>query len=226
MKKIKNQEKIKRISYSVSATAICIAVLLGLWLSNKDNGNLTSDNSSTTEPIESRTEFPTDDLTVNTPVTNVPDEREEEYSIPENLIYSVYFSMPLEGDIIKSYSKGELVKNNTTSDWQTHNGIDIEGSDGDRINAVWDGVVTNLVHDTLWGTCITIDHGNGFIAKYYGLQKDNVRNPGDEIVAGEQVGVLGKIPVEEKDKTHLHFELYRDGVLLSPTDYLGKQVDI
>ncbi len=222
MKRIKNEEKIKKTIYSVSALALCGVALFSIWFSNKDN-NITPEVPDTTTTT---TEQTTEDVQVNTPVTNVRDDRNDPVTTTTEAPISVFYSFPLGNKIAREYSKGEIVKNKTTDDWRTHNGVDINGAKGDQVNAICNGTVTELEHSEIWGTIITINHGNGFTAKYYGLQKDGVVQPGDEVKANSKIGVLGEIPIESADGTHLHFELYKDGVTVSPSDYLGKRVDI
>ena len=222
MKRIKNQEKIKKTIYSVSALALCGVTLFSIWFSNKDN-NITPQESDTKIIT---TEQTTEDVQVNTPVTNVRDDRTDPVTTTEETPISVFYSFPLGNKVAREYSKGEIVKNKTTDDWRTHNGVDINGAEGDQVNAICDGTVTELEHSEIWGTIITINHGNGFTAKYYGLQKDTTAQPGDEIKANSKIGVLGEIPIESADGIHLHFELYKDGITVSPSDYLGKRVDI
>lgn len=220
LKRIKNQEKIKKTIYSVSALALCGVTLFSLWMTNKDNTTTPQTSDTTT------TEQTTEGLQVNTPVTNVPDDRTDPVTTPEETPISVFYSFPLGNKVAREYSKGEIVKNKTTNDWRTHNGVDINGAKGDQVNAISDGVVTELEHSEIWGTIVTINHGNGFTAKYYGLQKDSTVKPGEEIKANSKIGTLGEIPIESADGIHLHFELYKDGVTVSPSDYLGKRVDI
>ncbi len=221
MKRIKNQEKIKKTIYSVSAFMMCCVVLFAFWYSNRDN-NVRPQEPDTTITTTQET---TDDIQVNNPVTNVPDDRSDPVTTTEAPI-SVFFSFPLGNKVAREYSKGEIVKNKTTDDWRTHNGVDINGAKGDQINAICDGVVTELEHSEIWGTILTVDHGNGFTAKYYGLEKGSTKNPGDKIKANSKLGALGEIPIEKADGIHLHFELYKNGVTVSPSDYLGKRVDI
>ena len=80
--------------------------------------------------------------------------------------------------------------------------------------------------DTLWGTVVTINHNNGIVAEYCGLQKDSTLKAGATVKANEKIGLLGEIPIEKDDGIHLHLEIMKDGNLVSPSDYLGKSVDI
>ena len=221
LKRIKNQEKIKKTIYTVSALMLCAVTLFSFWMSNKDN-NVAPQKTDTTTTAEQTTA----DVQVNTPVTNVPDNRLDPVTTTTQAQKSVYYSFPLNNKISREYSNGELVKNKTTNDWRTHNGVDISGKKGDKINAICDGIVTELEHSDIWGTIITINHNNGIIAKYYGLQKDSTVKPGDEVKEGQKIGLLGEIPIEKANGIHLHFELYKDGMTISPSDYLGKRVDI
>lgn len=225
MKNIKIGEKFKKTTYSVIAIALCAVALFSFWLSNKDNNGVLPEETDVFTPTEAKTEKEID-IQVNTPVTNVPDTRQEQTTDESKPLLSVSFVSPLGNSITKQFSRDELVKNNTTGDWRIHKGIDIKGVSGDRINAISDGIVTDLVYDELWGTVVTIDHDNGFVAKYYGLRKNSTVNPGDKIKTNDKVGLLDEIPIESSDGIHLHFEMYKDGQAISPSDYLGKKVDI
>ena len=221
MKKTVKKENAKRILYSVVVLILCFVTLFTFWKQNNNNDEfLPETNTSKTTETETRKE-----IEVNTPVTNVPDERNDTTTTTEPLL-TVEFAFPLKGSTIKEFSKNELVKNKTTEDWRIHKGIDIKGASGDRINAIDNGVVTELVHNAIWGTVVTIDHGNGFVAEYYGLRKDSTVKPGDEVKRNGKVGLLDEIPIEKSDGIHLHLELYKDGVAVSPSEYLGKSVDI
>ena len=220
MKKFKNKEKFKKIVYSSCALALCCATLFSFWFSNKDN-ILEEAESEKPTIIETTTKR---EIKVNTPVTNVADDRY--ITTTEAKPVTVFYSFPLGDKISKAYSNGELTKNKTTDDWRTHNGVDIAGNNGDEIRAICDGEVTEVRDDALWGTVVTINHSNGIIAIYSGLQKDSALQPGAVVKANEKIGVLGEIPIEKDDGIHLHFEIMKNGTLVSPSDYLGKSVDI
>ena len=223
MKKSIKQENAKRVTYSLVVLTLCAATLFTFWKQSEINEDFIpeSDTSVTTNVTTQK------DIQVNTPITNVADERENAtITTTTKPLLTVEFAFPVKGTITKEYSENELVKNNTTSDWRIHKGIDIKGTSGDRINAIDDGIVTELVHNAIWGTIITIDHNNGFVAKYYGLRNDSTVKPGDTVKKNDKIGFLDEIPIEKNDGAHLHFELYQDGNAVSPSDYLGKSVDI
>ena len=220
MKSIKKQERFKKGLYSVCAFGLCVALLFSLWVSNRDKVK-----TETPEVSTLITEIPTiiEDVQVNTPVTNVPDTREESTT---EYITTVFLEFPLNNKVTKAFSNGEIVRNTTTGDWKTHNGMDISGTAGEEVKSIADGIVMELAHDELWGTVVTIDHNNGFIAKYSGLDKNGVVQPGQEVKVNQKIGVLGEIPMEKADGIHLHFELLKNGKYVSPSVYLGKETEI
>ncbi len=221
MKKTVGQENAKRILYSVVVLTLCFVALFAFWKQSNTNDDFIPETDTiVTSETESKRE-----VQVNTPITNVPDERNEVTTTTEPLL-TVEFAFPLKGEISKEFSRDELVKNTTTGDWRIHKGLDIKGASGDRINAIDDGVVTEVVQNGLWGTVVTIDHGNGFVAEYYGLRKDSTVKPGTEVKKNGKIGFLDEIPIEKNDGIHLHLELYKDGNAISPSEYLGKSVDI
>ena len=215
-----NEEKVKKIIYSTCALALCGVTLFSFWLSNKDNIP-TEDPTQKSTTTETTTER---EVKVNTPVTNVADDRY--ITTTTEVPKSVFYYFPLGDKISKAYSNGELTKNKTTDDWRTHNGVDIAGNQSDEVKAICDGEITEVKDDTLWGTIVTINHSNGIIATYSGLQKDSTLKPGATVKANEKIGLLGEIPIEKDDGIHLHLEIMKDGNPVSPSDYLGKSVDI
>ena len=214
---IKRNTKVRQWLYSAGALLLCIVLLLSLWISNKEKTPPVAD--PTTNP---QTEV-TEEIEVNIPVTNVPDERED-VTAPQ--VTSIIFEFPLKNRIIKAYSNGEIVRNTTTDDWRTHNAIDISGEKGEDVFAIYDGFVIDIVHHELWGTTVIIDHGNGFTAKYCGLDKNSIPELNEEVKSNEKIGVLGEIPIEKSDGVHLHFEMYRDGKNVSPIKYLGNEITV
>ena len=151
----------------------------------------------------------------------------ETESVSETLTESVMptsvepLRMPIEGEILETFSNGELVKSPTTGIWQTHNGIDIAGNLGDTICASGAGIVTNIENDALWGVVITIDHQNGLTSRYCSLNSGLTVSVGDKVEAGTVLGAIGDTAdIESALPTHLHFELLQGTTYLNPEEYL------
>ena len=130
---------------------------------------------------------------------------------------------PLEGEIIGAYSPQAPVWSQTLSQWQTHDGIDIAGNPGEAVYACADGNVIDAWRDALWGNVVTIDHGDGWVSTYAGLNTLNLVSPGDSVCGGDVISAVGDSAACEAGLSwHLHFELARDGAPVDFADLIEK----
>lgn len=129
--------------------------------------------------------------------------------------------MPCNGEVLQSFSNGELVKSATTGVWQTHNGVDFAAEPGDPVYPIQEGIVTSVEEETLWGVCVTIDHQNGIFSKYCGLHPGLAITVGDRVSPNDAIGTIGNgIEIESALPAHLHFELRQGDTLIDPVSYL------
>ena len=127
--------------------------------------------------------------------------------------------MPVEGEISVPYSNGELVKSKTLGVWKTHDGVDIAAPLGTEVKAMGEGVISEVFSDALWGICVTIDHRDGVIGCYFGLDKNVRVSVGQEIGSGDVIGVVGNTAeIEIAEEPHLHFAVKRNGEWINPMD--------
>lgn len=124
-------------------------------------------------------------------------------------------------NVITSFSGTELVKNETTGSWQTHNGTDFAAETGTEVYAVSNGEVTSVKKDALWGVTVVVDHHNGFVSKYCNLADDLSVQEGDMLVSGDIIGVVGQTAdIESALAPHLHIELTHNGSFIDPLSSL------
>lgn len=98
--------------------------------------------------------------------------------------------------------------------------IDFMAEEGASVFAVWDGTVSEIVNDPLYGYCVSISHGDGLVTKYCGLSDKVNVSVSQTVKKGAKIGEIGNnMIVESADGTHLHFETYKDGKLINPEDY-------
>lgn len=126
------------------------------------------------------------------------------------------FAMPLKGDIAKSFSDSELKFSNTYKDMRYHEGIDINCDKGTSVKACGDGTVVAVINDSLLGIYIEIDHGNGIVSRYCGLNKNVLVSEGDIVKLGEKLGITDIVPSECVDAPHLHLEIFKDSKSVDP----------
>ena len=138
---------------------------------------------------------------------------------PEPSVETPTFAIPLKGNIGKIYSDSELQYSATYGDMLLHLGVDIQADKGAEVRSAAPGTVKQVSDDALWGRMVVIDHGDGIVCYYCGLENTTVNN-GEEISAGTKIGVVGTVPSECADISHIHIAVTRDGKYISPLDLL------
>ena len=176
------------------------------------------------------------------PTTNVPDDRDNAWvapavqpeenvpaappaeetpiSDPQDLLPQVM--SPLDGTTVTVFSVTELMYDETMADWRTHNGIDIQASEGDSVRTAASGTVLSVKDDELMGTTVVIQHDGGYATQYSSLQENTPVAQGQTVAAGEVIGYVGSTSAaESRMGPHLHFSVSRDGAVIDPHDYVN-----
>ena len=156
----------------------------------------------------------------STPVvndTNIESPQDKPADKPDPVVFIV----PVKDSAVgASFSETELVFSKTLEQWSTHRAIDFMAEEGASVFAVWDGTVSEIVNDPLYGYCVSISHGDGLVTKYCGLSDKVNVSVSQTVKKGAKIGEIGNnMIVESADGTHLHFETYKDGKLINPEDY-------
>ena len=126
------------------------------------------------------------------------------------------FSMPLDGEILNTFSQGELVKSKTLGDWRTHDGIDIAGKISTPVKAIADGVVSEIKDDPLWGVTVIIKHGE-YEAHYSGLNTTVNVKKDQQVVVGDVMGSVGNTAISEiGEEEHIHLGIKKNGEWIDP----------
>lgn len=207
---------------------LCAAIIgTSAWMIAAGNETMNASNAtqvmSVNEPVKT---------TVPTPV--LPEERApkintdglapaEESNVPEEekTVETVVYSWPVSGEVKRSFSDGHLEYDITMEDWRTHNGIDILTEPGTAVTAVRTGRVESIIQDDLYGTMVTLDHGDGMKSVYANLAPDVAAAAGDWINANTVIGTVGSSALcEIAEEPHLHFSLLSGGVYVDPLTYL------
>ena len=154
-------------------------------------------------------------------VSSVPVSSADSSQEPSSSEASPFFVLPVGGSIIKDFDSDNLQYSETFKDWRLHLGIDIAAEIGTPVLASASGTVTEVREDALMGTVVVMDHGDGIIASYCGLNKSPSVQKGDRVEAGKQIGVVDTIPSESVEASHLHFAILQNDVPLSPLELTG-----
>lgn len=97
-----------------------------------------------------------------------------------------------------------------------HSGMDFSANVGTPVYATGNGVVRKAGWEGLYGNCIQIDHGFGYVTRYAHLSKIDVRM-GQKVVRGETIGKVGT--TGKSTGPHLHYEVMVKGQIVNPVNY-------
>jgi murein DD-endopeptidase MepM/ murein hydrolase activator NlpD/predicted house-cleaning NTP pyrophosphatase (Maf/HAM1 superfamily) len=100
-----------------------------------------------------------------------------------------------------------------------HKGIDIARPSDYTIKAADNGTVIFAGWDAGYGNKIEINHNNGLVTVYAHM-KTLVASKGQVVSKGQQIGVMGS--TGRSTGVHLHFEVYENGALRNPLNYLSR----
>ena len=128
---------------------------------------------------------------------------------------------PVAGQVERAHSSDTLSYDQTFRDWRTHEGIDLIAELGAPVVAAHSGSVESIVQDSLYGTVVTVSHGDGTRTIYANLAENPPVNVGDWIDCGTTIGSVGSTALCEISQTsHLHFAITVNGTAADPMDYL------
>lgn len=124
------------------------------------------------------------------------------------------FTWPLPGHTQITDPFGMRTNPVTGQSGDFHTGADIAAPLGTPILAAKDGTVISVVRgDPIYGTNITIDHGNGEVS-FYGHMSQSYVSVGQHVTAGEPIAPVGS--EGRSTGPHLHFEIRLNGIPTNP----------
>ena len=220
---------------------LCAAVIgVSAWMMTAGNETMSDDRDPFVNPdfSSARTETiivpaqdmnPVMDYEDLFPAESIPEEVEtsvvEEESVEvlaEEIPAAPEYIWPVNGDIDRAYHVNQLRYDATMGDWRIHDGIDIASAVGSSVFACRDGRVESIRNDDLYGTVLTIDHGDGTKSVYANLADITAVNADDFIKSGEVLGAVGDTAIcEAAQEPHLHFAMSVNGESADPLAYLN-----
>ena len=178
--------------------------------------------SSTTAQTSRATQKATQPTVKKTVEDEYDDHEDSEETIAIQVMgNSQSYIRPSGGAIIKPCSIKQLAYSRTMKDWRVHNGLDIAAEKGEVVKSAGEGKVTDIMHDSLYGTTVVVNQNDGLMVYYRGLSKDTAVREGENIAAGATIGTVEDIPCEAADGTHLHIEVMSNNKYLDPAEALG-----
>lgn len=106
--------------------------------------------------------------------------------------------------------------------YMQNTGVDYTNDKDFEINAIGDGKVISITTDDITGTTIKIEHNNNIVSVYQSVKNPQVKEK-DEVKKGQIIATSGTNNINSDLGTHLHFELYKDDILVNPENFFENQ---
>ena len=203
-------KKIQTICFIAAAiTVFVISFLVGKASALKQSAERKAENGSIytgAVKIPESSDKPQTEVPASAEALNIPAHTEPTDDEPP-----LRMEFPCGEEVIKEYSEKDSL----------HPGIDYAAPQGSDVKAAWNGTVTRVYKDKIWGYSVVIDHGNGLCSVYKNLDKKGLIGQGQEVVSGQIIGKVGNSSKIERDAdSHIHFELTQDGICINPESYI------
>ena len=190
---------------------------------NQEAQNTTNQTNTTsiTEKKINSTNTQTSNTANKTTTTNKTQNTTTNSSSEETSKKELSFERPVEGDIVREYTKDSLIYSETLQEWTTHTGIDIKADKTTVVKAAEAGTVKSIKNDPRYGLTIVIEHDEHFQTVYSNLLTSEFVVEGEKVEKGQSIGTVGNTAVFEiADEPHLHFEILKDNLPEDPSIYI------
>lgn len=105
-----------------------------------------------------------------------------------------------------------------------NSGLDYTAEEVFDVVTVLNGTVTKVTEDDLLGKTVEVKHDNDYITVYQSLSEVSVKK-GDVVTQGQPIGKSGTNEIDKDLGNHLHFEMYLNGAIVNPADYIDKDIN-
>jgi murein DD-endopeptidase MepM/ murein hydrolase activator NlpD len=118
-----------------------------------------------------------------------------------------FFFSPVKGVITESYDLAN-----------DHYGVDVATRENEFIKTTLDGTVVFAGYTAADGYIVEVQHANNLLSVYKHGSHVTVKQ-GDLVKAGQPIAIVGNTGETSKG-THLHFEIWYNGIALNPEEYV------
>lgn len=108
--------------------------------------------------------------------------------------------------------------------YMQNSGVDYNADEEFDVISSLSGNVTNITDDALLGKTIEITTKDKITIMYQSLGEILVKK-GDTIMQGQIIAKSGTSSINSEIKNGLHLEIYKNGTILNPENYIGKTID-
>lgn len=137
----------------------------------------------------------------------------------KDVYVSTPIGWPVEGRISSGYG---MRRHPILGRDMFHSGMDISISSGTPVRATADGVVSYSGWEGRGGNTVVIENGNGFRTAFAHNRRNSVK-VGQRVKRGDVVAYVGSTGVSSGP--HVHYEVWKNGKSVNPSEYLHGWVD-
>ncbi len=185
---------------------------------NNQDDNTANENSNSTTNTSNENTTSTNNAVTNDSQTD----NEANTADSNNNNVQPSFIMPVDGEIMKGFSKENLVFSETLQEWITHLALDIKANSRDVVKCSADGTVKAIKSDPRYGLTVIVEHSAGFQTIYSNLLTAEFIVEGEQVTQGQTLGTIGSTAVFEiADESHLHFEMLLNSEYVDPSLYIN-----
>ena len=135
----------------------------------------------------------------------------------EQFVLKKLFGFPFKGKAHKRSSGFGFRTDPFTGEKSFHSGFDLRADYGDKICSVADGVVIFSGEEGAFGNAVKIKHAGGYVTLYGHCEKLLV-SKGATVKKGDVIALVGS--TGRSTGPHLHFTVWKNGVLVNPKPYI------
>ena len=132
----------------------------------------------------------------------------------ENITISKYF---YNNNDDETRQQNSLIKYQNI--YMPNTGILYSSDNEFEVISIYDGKITSIKQDEILGNIIEVEHENNLVTIYQSVKDVKVK-VGDTIKQGTTLALSGPNKLEEEKSNCLHFEVYKDGSLINPEEFL------
>ncbi|MPW26990.1 peptidoglycan DD-metalloendopeptidase family protein [Alkalibaculum sp. M08DMB] len=162
--------------------------------------------------------------TTNETEPTEPEQTEQKTTTPQTSDPLKDIVNPVSSDeVVMAFSMGGApVYSVTLNEFRSdHSGVDLKADIGQDVKAAIDGKVIKIYNDNKLGQTIVIQHTDKVETRYSNLEEKVSVTLNESVKAGQVIGKVGKTATfESEEDPHLHFEIWKDGKCLDPSEYL------
>lgn len=121
---------------------------------------------------------------------------------------------PASGKILRGFSRQSF--DETLRCFGAHEAVDIAARANEPVLAALDGTVTAARRDRLLGGVAEVTSADGVVCRYAALKWPLTVSAGDEVTAGQPLGIVGSAPCEAALAPHVHFIMEKNDEPVEP----------